>query len=302
MVVVQATEVQHTMARKSLFQTRPSEITRRLEDFRNRNLKKAKISTLKSELGNLMEDYVSASYPIQASSVYRVRKNKEDKLFKHKDCVWYPKPEFITTLGRCNNVGSPVFYCCDSKDTAVIEVKPTVGEHLTILKCELKDQNLLPVVMPLGVYERTGIHNPKLGIRSLEDELNRRGGLSKEAIRKNLKINSFLTEQFTKYVTYGNEHEYKITVALCELILGSNTLAGVCYPSIAGGGLAVNIALTTNAVDKLYKPVSCQLVRVTQVYDNPGCQVDMLLETESIKDDGEIIWKSPESMAVYSSP
>jgi len=42
-----------------------------------------------------------------------------------------------------------------------------------------------------------------------------------------MKIYSFLAEQFTKFVTPGNEHEYKITVALYELFLENSSLDGV---------------------------------------------------------------------------
>jgi len=76
--------------------------------------------------------------------------------------LWWPNPEFVGR-GRCNEANSPVFYCANSDMTAIIEVRPSIGDLLTVVEVSLIDAKQLPLVMTVGVHEFTAKSNPNYG-------------------------------------------------------------------------------------------------------------------------------------------
>ena len=175
-------------------------------------------------------------------------------------------------------------------------MKSSVGDILTVLKSNLINSQQLPLVMPLGIYQHTAKHNPNIGGESLGDELRRRNIFSSPSdLKKNLRIDAFLAEQFTKYVESGKEYEYKITIVLSEWFLNRGTVDGITvdgisYPSIAGDSMGVNIALTTKAVDKLYRPAECWKYKVTDKVGKNKYQVSRVCTAKSIDANGFIFW------------
>jgi len=106
---------------------------------------------------------------------YRVRKNLTDRLrnnfglewypplFTQLRLIWYPQPEACKTRGRVNQAGESVFYCADSIDTAVLEMKPKLGEYLTILECVFVDGSVQSNIFEAGIHEGPGSFNPNYG-------------------------------------------------------------------------------------------------------------------------------------------
>lgn len=279
------------MAYKSLFQTRPHRITQLLEELRICNLQKAKVSTLRNRLMKVIKDFLCSPKYINAQSVYRIRKNKNARLFENVSELWYPNPDIVIRRGRANDKQSSIFYCADSEETAIVEMKLSVGDILTVLKSDLIDSKQLPLVTPLGIYQYTAQHNPNLGGESLEKELKKLNIFPNPSdLKKNLRIDEFLAEQFTKYVESGKEYEYKITIALSELFLNTEEIDGICYPSIAGDSKGINIAFTRKAIDRLYRASECWVYEVSDKVGKYEYHVSPLYTAKSIDENGSISW------------
>src|SRR5436309_1657221 len=68
--------------------------------------------------------------------------------------LWCPLPERVAKLGRANDIGKAVFYCSDSLETAVFEMRPRIGDLITVVRHEVVDPCLCPTVLGLGVEEK----------------------------------------------------------------------------------------------------------------------------------------------------
>jgi hypothetical protein len=109
-------------------------------------------------------------------------------------------------------------------------------------------------------------------------------------------IDEFLTEEFLKKVDEGQEHLYKPTVAIAEILFnfdtGSGLIDGLAYPSIAGEWAHANVALSPEAFHRLYGSVACQRVKVTGLLPGGGFSLEpeVAVMTERIDDDGKFEW------------
>lgn len=96
-------------------------------------------------------------YLLELKEHYRARANLGNNLYKNVRDLWYPKPEHVTSLGRANEIGRPLFYRADSENTAFIEVAGALGESYTIMRCVLQDRERVPTVVELDVLRRVAV-------------------------------------------------------------------------------------------------------------------------------------------------
>lgn len=111
------------------------EVQKAITALKNVNLIQISDRQIERQLRRLLGiGYVTRPMYLNKPTVYRVRANRDVECFNTVQELWYPKPEFVWRRGRCNEVNAPVFYCADSDRTAIIEIRPDVGELLTILE------------------------------------------------------------------------------------------------------------------------------------------------------------------------
>jgi hypothetical protein len=225
--------------------------------------------------------------------------------------LWWPNPEFVGR-GRCNEANSPVFYCANSDMTAIIEVRPSIGDLLTVLEVSLIDANQLPLVMTVGIHEFTAKSNPNYGGTPPELDRAQQLFLKREGISEtNPLLNAYLTEEFMKEIGDDNTDRYKITAAIARIMFGQDDfyyedgtpapkqeVHGLAYPSIRADKLGANVAFTTTAADRLYKPVCTTLCRVEAKADDTHYTVGILKQSKSIAADGTIEWEIPDPSEV----
>lgn len=124
-----------------------------------------------------------------------------------------PPPREIATRGRANPAGIPYLYTADLEMTAVAEVRPHVGAHVTV--CELRPKQELRIADLTRIHQ---IHSPFLQL----DIDNR--------IRKNAllnRLNSVLSEPVDPK---ASEIEYVPSQYLAEVILNAG-YDGIRYQS-----------------------------------------------------------------------
>lgn len=289
-----------------------TKILKKRIDEAARNIRKLKLDRVNED--HLTEQvrallkigYVSRCLYLNKGKVYRVRSNKDGKLFENVRDLWWPPPEAVKERGRLNRIGQSVFYCSDREDTAVLEKRPVQGEILTILECDLIDPEVQPFVTEVGIHEYPGKFNPKYGGTPQDQDLQLKEFTRREGIQEtNPLLRNFLVSEFQKTVEPGRDYEYKITIAISDILLNEPELVdndgklvpgvsldGLSYPSIAAESKGVNVALKTDAADRLYKAVSCRVSRVERVINAARYELAELISSESIADDGTINWES----------
>lgn len=264
------------------------------------DLRAVSINELKPLIKELVKGFpiIKATFPLKTT--YRARKADQSdlvqasqNLFSNVSQLWYPPKEYITKLGRLNKIGEQIFYCCNNLDTALIEVRPEVGDVVTILECQLREDHV-PIAMLWGMFEYAYRNHPGGDLANLRSKFLTK----KEDEDKYLVIHSFLEKKFTQLVEPGHEHNYKITVAIAEWLMGDEFIDigeqrppadGISYESIAWYQ-GSNLALKPDAADRLYEAISAQVFYVTQKTSPMELQAQLLTQSNSIESDGTIKW------------
>lgn len=115
-------------------------IKHRIKLLRKTDLRRARISRLRSLLSDLLRAYVTIPLNIKdGMSIFRARKHREDERncdLKNVKADIYPQASFITHLGRANREREPIYYLGANEGIALKEVKPSPGDVITIVECK----------------------------------------------------------------------------------------------------------------------------------------------------------------------
>ena len=183
-------------------------------------------------------------YP--GAKIFRAVRVKSKPLYKA--CVSYPPPDRVTKDGRLNRAREVMFYgSVDRYDSCLYECRCAVGDIFavsvwkTTKTLTLNHLGYSPEAMPtIGANG----HMPRWIER---DETNERNAL----------IRAWQARVFTRLVPEGQEHLYKLGIALRDFALGpikepnpdQTFFAGIVYPSMSMGLLGDNVALLPSVVD-----------------------------------------------------
>jgi hypothetical protein len=270
-------------------------ILERLELLKGTDLAGARIDDLKAILFDLLRAYTSTTLLIDENRpIFRARRHREDekeKLLDHVDV--YPKACFIKRLGRANRKRTPIFYFSADKVIALHELKPNIGEIFSVIECGAR-QGVSPLLVPIGIHELARRHNARIGGDFPEPAVRIRAFLGNdEDFEKHRLIDNFVAAEFLKVVDEGEEHLYKLTIAIAELLFDFETdvgpIDGIAYPSIASDQLNANVALLPEAFHRLYEPVACTWTRIEETRPSHGFFVSSR-EAKGISSEGEIAW------------
>ena len=273
------------------------EIQGRLELVRKIDLKTAEVDDLKLLLRDLLWAYSCFTISVNGErSIYRARRHLPNEREKALDSVEevYPHAKYIKTLGRANRERVPIFYFSIDPVIALHECKAAPGDVFTILECKTSGVTET-LLVPIGIHDLLKKHNKKIGgdfpepaVRLKElfenDEIN---------LRKYGLIDKFVVEEFLRVVETGNEHEFKLTIAIAEFLFSFETdigpVDGIAYPSIASDWYNANIAFRPEAFRRLCKPVNCRWQRIEGSKPDLGFSVGELIAKE-VNEDGQIKW------------
>lgn len=231
-------------------------------------------------------------------SIYRARVN-EDKTkkliyepFDNKNQITYLRNS--DKYGRCNTIGDSVFYGSDGLEVAVCEScngflsqkSPTV--YLTIGEWKLK-KNIEVSIICHSKRARNKSGDLFIAYQSLLN-LKKRTATNRSEIRIWKKVNSFLSNEFSKKVESHENFKYKITAIFTNRLLKSRKVSGVWYPSVGyrfhGHNVAFGIDLIDNGSIVLE---SVNHVECTFVNNNQPPKIKILGCTHTFSDD-RIIW------------
>lgn len=159
----------------------------------------------------------------------------------------YPPRCKLTSDGRANRADTRLFYCCPSEACTLREIGAEMGSSVVVGKWQFRGAPQLHV---LGFTEKALI---ELGSRRDCPDFNKvieADRFSRSYLDRRDEIHEFLAEAFTVRIKKGvNDYDYKLTIALAEIYLGSPAFDGIWYPSVATNGGGDSLALKTEYVD-----------------------------------------------------
>jgi hypothetical protein len=272
-------------------------IEQRLGELRTIDLKTVGIDDLKVGLYPLLRALTSTSLMIgEGRSIFRVRKHRREECEKLLESVEeiYPKAIYLTGLNRASRKHQPIFYFSADSTIALYEVKAAVGDICTVLECGPRSI-ASPLLIPIGIHAMAQEHNAKMG-GNLPDPASRIRELFKgdeETIHKHELIDGFITGEFLKEVKDGQDHLYKLTIAIAELFFSFETDAGpvdgIAYPSIACNRINANVALLPDAFHRIYKPIACEWMKIEKTLPKLGFSVAGR-KAMRVREEGSIEW------------
>ncbi|WP_315765790.1 MULTISPECIES: hypothetical protein [unclassified Bradyrhizobium] len=229
------------------------------------------IDAMKAYLRRRIGGYTVAIKPMQTTN--RIFRGVFcDELPNSVDRISYPPPELVRRPGRANREHCSMFYGCVGAFPIFLEIHAKQGDLVALSEWTVGE----PLWMHnLGYHpdalERLGLPMPNQGsqraplITPIASETN-----------YNRRIRRRMSLAFTADVPAGEEYRYKETIAINELLydraspittggdngLRSERVAGTVYPTVKLRGLADNVVLWPNFVDRYLKIKSVRFLRV----------------------------------------
>ena len=272
-------------------------IQRQVDFVKQVDLKTADIDDLKLQLSDLLWAYSAFAVLIDGErSIYRARRHLPEERDKALDSVEeiYPQTRFVTTLGRANREQQPVFYFSVDPVIALHECKAAPGDVFTILECKPKG-GTEPCLVPIGIHDLFKKHNKKMGgdLPAPAERMRQLFESDESSLRKYQFIDAFVEREFLRVVDRGNEHEFKLTIAVAEYLFAFETdigrVDGIAYPSIASDRYNANVAFLPEPFRRLYKPVGCIWQKIDGLKQGLGFDVGEIVAKE-VTEDGKIEW------------
>ena len=273
------------------------EIQNKIDELDALDTQKTSNEDLRQRCNALMKGYTHITRLITSPYAWRARKNTGSSFFNNISELWYPPKDVVGTFGRLNKPNQSIMYIAASQDSAIHEMRPKIGEKITILRLKLKDKRKYPRVSELGVVDRSKHFNCDTKIRLAEDTVTGKALLSKDSsIHKNRLIRGYLAREFTKIVERGYEHQFKVSATIADILFNMPNMDGIEYPCLAGAVSSYNgaasLGLLPNSADKLYIPDSCWVGEVIDLPTHPDNPFGLLCigRAESFFSDGTIEW------------
>ncbi len=169
-----------------------------------------------------------------------------------------PPKEKVTKLGRANFIGQSIFYAAFDPLTIMDELKPNVGDMLTISKWQIKENSTLDIS---PIFKKTSGDNFSHNGLSLNFDVAFTNYINKnKEINEELKeqidiLLDFLAECFAKKVEKFNHFDYFLSAYFSNKILyefEDGTVEAIVYPSVQKKLSFSNIAIKPTSFDKKY--------------------------------------------------
>lgn len=217
----------------------------------------------------------------------------------NKEQLGYPPASRVGEFGRANRPHAPLFYGSVGCHSTIVELAPNLGDRLAISKWRV--QKSLNVAC-VGYTEKT--FRGKAGISRWSEITWAKQHAEDHMARtpQNQLVHEFLAREFTKKVPKGKAWQYKMSAAICELLLKAHSfglngapaieIAGILYPSTPNEANADNLALRHSIADTRLEFVSVQYIEIFQKTNHPQYSMRGLDFADGLSATGEIQWKS----------
>lgn len=269
-------------SKKDVRRPEMNEVQHVIQELRTMDLAVMDIDVLKEHLGAVIPGYILNS-PIIPKDRRLYRGVKwADRPLKTAD-LSYPPEMKVKTFHRAGRPGRPLFYCGTAREAPFFELGLISGDKVAISHWKTTAQLVVNNVGYHGeVFDKlsSGRDYPSWGKETEFHELE----------KTSASMRHFFATEFAKIVPFGQEHLYKISIAIAELHFSHEMFGGLLYPSMAMRANADNLALKPDCVDQYLKPHKVEYIRVDESSDHEF-KVTILDFADTSGPDGKIQWK-----------
>lgn len=262
-------------------------------------------------LGIMLTDYHKTPEGQYSKEIERaVNNTKEEPEFNTVSRISYKPAKFNSNYLRASTPKNTMFYGAviseEDFDKKEMKYPRIVGaseisslmrnsdviegwSRLTFGNWEVtEDISLVTIIDPTIEYEHPYLNSLKNKYVCFLSEI-------PEDIRENtVKCLKFLSAEFSKYVSGGNNHEYLISAKFTEIFTKTSAYDGIVYPSVQSKGYGLCVAIHPRAMNKLKltKVLQCKLTKTVgedgennfQLLNEKHCLVEDGAETFELKD------------------
>lgn len=265
--------------------------------IRRIDLRSASIDLLRERIDSLSIGHSFRMPLFSPDQVFwRAVKWGADQQPTHRFGLTYPPPRYVKSNGRLNRAGSSLFYGSSSATGCFYELDLAKGDHVGLSKW----RTVKPLIFQFigyGPGSFAGLASPR--------EV---PGWVTPLTEADVRLRNFLSTEFTKRVSVGSEHLYKLSIAIAESLILSDInvvgtlpaqlpvderpcFAGILYPSVQMQARSDNAALLPWAADEALQLEFAEWMRVDDRPDATTLDFTTLDFANSFRADGSIEWK-----------
>jgi hypothetical protein len=264
------------------------DLKKSIEKYHSLDFNSSTIADADKLLREIIKHFVTQTLVWNFPVLYRARKHSNKNLFENVSELIYPKNPKV--YGRLNDIGESLFYGATQVDTAIMEMKPKIGDEITILESKLIDQSSVLKFMEVGVKELIEVQNIDSDFMKKYWEKINNLLVTEENKKRYLLVNSFLVKEITKIVSDTETQNYKGTIAICQFYIKNNDLAhGMIYPSINRKGSEC-VVIKPEVYDKYFYAERCFKSKVVDIKKDGGLQLYCVDNSTNIDVNGKIVW------------
>jgi hypothetical protein len=235
--------------------------------FTFKQLQTMSVEALKAYLRRRIGGYTVAIKDMRTNKLFRGVVCEERPI--SVDRISYPPPNLVRKPGRANREHTSMFYCCVGAFPIFFEIQVKQGDLVALSEWDVTE----PLWMHnLGYHpealDRLGAPVPPQRLPLIDPIPNE--------TNHNRKLRKRMSLAFTADVPDGEEYRYNETIAINELLFDrasplpvrgrdgpqSRRVAGTAYPTVKLRGLADNVAIWPDCVDRYLKIGSVRFLRV----------------------------------------
>jgi hypothetical protein len=285
--------------RRSLSDISIFDLRSRIASLRRADLKALSAESAAYRIGRVIDQYLFQIRSLQLNGIYRARLNRPGEVFSSASQLWYPSATAVVRPSRLNGIGQVRFYASNMPNTASLELRPQQpGDVFTVLLAGTRSRKVETLNVAFIGLERA--RAPEVQRFTARDMFRHaphfRDQLGLANYKKWLLIDDCLSEIFATIVPDGEEHKYKPTIALADLLFSAPNPDAVCYPSVATSNDGINVCMLPDKADQLFSPLEAWMIRAGETAVHPKTgerlqRIDFLSRSHEIGADGSVTWR-----------
>jgi hypothetical protein len=285
--------------RRSLSDISLFDLRSRVASLRRADLKRLSTEAAAYRIGRVIDQYPFQIRSLQLNGIYRARLNRPGEVFSSASQLWYPSATAVVRPSRLNGIGQVRFYASNMPNTASLELRPQQpGDVFTVLLVGTRSRKVETLNVAFIGLERSRAPEVQhfTGTDMFRHAPHFRDWLGPANYKKWLLIDDYLSEIFATVVPDGDEHKYKPTIALANLLFSAPNLDAVNYPSVATANHGINVCMLPDKADQFFSPLEAWMIGVGETALHPKTgerldQVSFLRRSHEIGPDGSIAWR-----------
>lgn len=197
----------------------------------------------------------------------------------------YPPKEYVNEFGRGNYIGQPMFYGATHSHVPFYELRCQAGD--TIALSTWRTRSTL-------VLNHIGFSDEIQDQLDSKRDLNEIYGFVKTTRNYgelNEMVHEYLAYLFSQPIQDDDEKvEYKLTSSIANLMMQSNDIHGLMYPTIQMFGNADNVLLKPEYVDKHLEFVNVEFMEISESTEK-GFSIDRVDSATALgSSNGDLKW------------